>query len=171
MTNNVTVEKKREASSWISLPWVFFLGLFSTSAALLEKLRLYLCCYWGSVSEWLPWALSRTRHRVSWSKQLWRNSNTLLFSPWPVLQNIVCTSVILPTPWAHTDPPHPNPPLHHHLALSLSLALSPHVHPVSLILTQSLSSSHHSLFLLHKDIVKQIHPRTFSHWHPYTNTP
>lgn len=72
-------------------------------------MRVYPCCYSGSVSEWLPWALSRTRHRVSCSKQLWRNSNTLLFSPWPVLQNIVCTSVILPTPWARRGPP-PLPP-------------------------------------------------------------
>lgn len=83
-------------------------------------MRMYLRCYWGSVSEWLPWALSRTRHRVSWSKQLCRNSNTLLFSPWPVLQNIVCTSVILPTPWAHREPP---PHQHHHYHLSLSLSL------------------------------------------------
>lgn len=45
---------------------------------------------------------------------------------------------------------------------SLSL-IRPHVHTRSLLLAQSLSSSRHSLFLLHKDIVKQIHPRAFSH--------
>lgn len=48
-------------------------------------MKVYPCCYSRSVSEWLPWALSRTRHRASCSKQLWRNSNTLLFSPWPAL--------------------------------------------------------------------------------------
>lgn len=138
-------------------------------------MRVYVCCYWGSVSEWLPWALSRTRHRVSWSKQLWRNSNTLLFSPWPVLQNTVCTSVILPTPWAHTEPPPPTLTLTTTTiplpTLLSCCSLSPRVRTVSLLLSQSLSSSRHSPFLLYKDIVKQIHPRAFSHWHPYTNTP
>lgn len=141
MTNNVTVEKKGRLLLEFLYPG-FFLGLFSTSAALLEKLRVYLCCYWGSVSEWLPWALSRTRHRVSRSKQLWRNSNTLLFSPWPVLQNIVCTSVILPTPWAHTDPPHP--------PTTTTTTLLLHFHSLSALmsiqfLSFSLSLCHHRI--------------------------
>lgn len=136
-------------------------------------MRVYVCCYWGSVSEWLPWALSRTRHRVSWSKQLWRNSNTLLFSPWPVLQNIVCTSVILPTPWAHTEPPAPTPTLTTTIPLPtllfcFSLALSPRVRTVSLLLSQARSSSRHSPFLLYKDIVKYTH--ALSHIDTHTQT-
>lgn len=130
-------------------------------------MRVYLCCYWGSVSEWLPWALCRTRHRVSCSKQLWRNSYTR-----PMLQNIVYTSVILPTPWAHretTSPP----------SLAFSTITTMLSHSLSALMSIlfrsfSLTHSHHHVipfFLLHKDIVKQIHPHNFSHWHPYTNTP
>lgn len=129
-------------------------------------MRLCLCCYWGRVSEWLPWASSRTRHRVSWNKQLWRDSSTLLFRPWPVLHNIVCTSAILPTPWAHINPPL----LSCYLHLALCSLSQPSV-SAQVLLTQSLPSSRHALFLsLNKDIVKKIRPRSFSQWHPYTNT-
>lgn len=125
-------------------------------------MRVYLCCCSGSVSEWLPWALSRTRHRVSCSKLFWRNSNTLLFSPWPVLQNIVCTSVILPTPWAHRET---LPSLSLATITTVVLALLLSARMSILFLSFSLSRSHYHviLFLLHKDIVKQIHPHTFSH--------
>lgn len=54
-------------------------------------------------------------------------------------------------------------PSHSHSFLLSIFSLS-----LCLLLTQSLTSSRHSLFLLHKDIVKQTHPHAFSHWHPYT---
>ena len=102
MNNN---EEKKCAPSGISLLWVSKGS--STTVAFCQRNSVFrnMKVYTGSVSEWPPWALSGTRHRVSCSRQLCRRSNTLLFSPWPVLQNIVCTSVILPTPWAHRDPP------------------------------------------------------------------
>lgn len=174
MTKERCCEEKCETSLWISSPWLFSRCCKGSSTTVLFCWRNYLGYESLSVlllgeSLWmLPWALSRTRHRVSWSKQLWRNSNTLLFSPWPVLQNIVCTSVILPTLWAHRDTPLLS---HHHVfAASHSLSALMSIH----FLSFSLSCSHHRVipfFLLHKDIVKQIHLRAFSHWHPYTNTP
>lgn len=74
-------------------------------------------------------------------------------------------------------------PHHHHPSLSLFLYHHNHVlsasHSLSalmstLFLSFSLSRSHHHVtpfFSYTKIIVKQIHPHTFSLWHPYTNTP
>lgn len=130
-------------------------------------MRVYLCCYSGSVSEWLPWALCRTRHRVSCSKQLWRNSNT---RPYALEHCVYICNLTYPLGSQRaTSPPF--------LSFStIPTMLSPSLPAVMsiLFLSFSLSQSHHHVipfFLLHKDIVKQIHPHAFSRWHPYTNTP
>lgn len=114
------------------------------------RARLCGCC-WGSVCEWLPWAFRKTRQRASWSKQLSRNSNTWVFSPWPVLRNIVYTSVILPTPWAHSGPTPTPIPAPCFFLLSLSLFHTFLASPI--FFTQAYS------------IYKQMLPRT-SHWWP-----
>lgn len=116
--------------------------------------------YAGRVSEWLPWAPSRTRHRLSCSGQLCTSSTAQLFSPWPVLQNIVCTSVIFPPPWASQRPPLllPSPPWFLFFLFIFSFSVPPSHRGVT------------GFFLSHKDIVRQTHPHTFSHSLPYTNT-
>lgn len=91
---------------------------------------------------------------------------------WPMLQNIVYTSVILPTPWAHREQPPPPSPCSSTAATMFSRSLSALVS--ILFLSLSLSHSHHRVipfFLLHKDIVKRTLPHAFARWHPCTNAP
>ena len=57
---------------------------------------------------------------------------TLLFSSWPVLQNIVCTSVILRTPWAQRRPPTPS-------TFSFFFSLSPPSPPCSHLISALVS--------------------------------
>lgn len=131
---------------------VFFHGLINNSGILFGGAVLFwdVRIYTGRVSEWLPWAPSRTRHRVSCSGQLCSSSNAQLFSPWPVLQNIVCTSVILPPPWASQRPPLLLPsPLFLFFFFFLSLVF---ISAVLLVFCSSFSSSRHWLFFLHTKI-------------------
>lgn len=120
-------------------------------------MRVCVCCCWGSVSEWQPWVLSKTRHRVSCSEQLWRNSNT-------AIQPLACApehcvyicNLTYPlgsqrTPTTTASPnPTPSPLFlslcHHHHVLCCSHSLLALI--LSLLLAQSPSSSRHSLFPL-----------------------
>lgn len=169
-------EGKREPSPWHPLPLCFH-GAHQQHCCYVVGPLLFgiwesICAVTGGASlNGCPghWAI----HGTEWAAASCSGETaTLLFSPWPVLQNIVCTSVILPTPWAQGGPP---PILSFSLSaittmFSLPLICSQPSCPYSFSPSHSLSSRH-SPFLLHKDIVKQIHPHTFSHWHPYTNTP
>lgn len=108
-------------------------------------------CYRGSVFEWLLWASSNTRHRVSCGKLLWRSSNTriqpLACAPEHCVYICNLTEPLGSQQTLHPPPPCPphSPPVlppflcHHHHVLSASPSF------MALMSMFSLSSLTHSL--------------------------
>lgn len=127
------------------------------------------------VSEWPPGAPSRARRESELKQAALEKQQHSVIQPLACAPEhcvYICNRTYPLGSQRHPPPPSaPLPPLSPPCSLCLSFALSPRVYTLPLPLARLLSSSRHSLFLSHKDIVKQIHPRSFSRRHPYTNTP
>lgn len=171
----MTVEKNTCPLEFIK-PGYFSKGLstavpFCKRNSVIWDIRVYT----GSVSEWQPWALNRTRHRVSCSRQLCRNSNTVIqpLARAPEHCVYICNLTYPPgldeTPTAAVAAA-AIATLFLFYFSPLIFILRPPVRILLLAVSLPLSSLRHSLFLVHKDIVEQTHPHTFSHWLPYSNT-